>query len=51
MGMVKQIIAKENQYIIETELPDEDGEPPSLPEGKCKNQCSTGMLYRQLVLQ
>ena len=51
LGMVKQIIAKENQYIIETELPDEDGEPPSLPEGKCKNQCSTGMLYRQLVLQ
>ena len=36
MGMVKQIIAKENQYIIETELPAEDSEPPLLPEGKCK---------------
>ena len=36
MGMVKQIIAKENQYIIETELPGEDSEPPLLPEGKCK---------------
>ena len=34
MGMVKQIIAKENQYIIETELPGEDSEPPLLPEGK-----------------
>ena len=36
MGMVKQIIAKENQYIIETELPGADSEPPLLPEGKCK---------------
>ena len=34
MGMVKQIIAKENQYILETELPGEDSEPPLLPEGK-----------------
>ena len=34
MGMVKQIIARENQYIIETELPGEDSEPPFLPEGK-----------------
>ena len=36
MGMVKQIIAKENQYILETELPGEDSEPPLLPEGKYK---------------
>ena len=36
LGMIKQIIAKDNPYILETELR-QDGEIPTIPESK--NEC------------